>query len=278
MAAVVEILVAVGVVWLLTHTAGGESVDHHHHHGDMHGMPPAGGDVTAVRGTWPTLVAGVIAVAAAMWWLRRRSVLAGIVTAAGLFAVVSAAPVRVLAAGSHVVLMVVVETATTAIPLAAVLSWRHRPTGQVAASRWPYVWVSVGTFAYATLLVALHLPVVHHSILAGTTVPWWAVALAAAVGTAYWVAILRVPAPLAVRRSALVIGQEVAAMIGLITVLGGGAVVAASAPATSGMRSDWDHRLGGVVMLAACVAVSVPMLRRLRPATGAESSAPERHP
>lgn len=262
LAAGLEVLVAAGVAWILTRTTSGVPSGHHHHDA-MQGMTSGTHDMTAGHWEWSTSVAAVVAAGAAIWWLRRRSVTAGLVAAAGLFAVAVASSVRTLAVGSHLVLMILLEVAATAIPLMIVLAWgRPLRAEAVSARRWPYAWILGWTIAYVTLLIAIHLRPVHNSILAGVALPWWAVALAALIGTAYWSAILRSPAPTRLRRTALVIGQEVAAMIGLVTVLGGGGMMAAGVTAM-GVPAGWDHRLGGAVMLAGCAAASVPVLRRL---------------
>jgi hypothetical protein len=226
----------------------------------MHGMPEADG-TAVLHWEWAAPVGGVVSAIAAIWWMRRRSVWSGIATAAGLFVVAVAPNVRTLAVGSHLVMMVLLEVAVTAIPLMIVLAWRRPLRGEIAsAGRWHHIWILACTVAYVALLIAVHLPVIRDVVLEGAPLPSWAVVMAVGVGTAYWSAVLRSPVAAALRRAALVIGQEVAAMIGLVTVLGGGA---AMGTAGSGALAGWDHRLGGAVMLTACAAVSVPMLRKL---------------
>lgn len=283
LAAFIEVLVAAGVAWILTRSTSG-APSGHHHHDTMQGMAPGAHDMTVVRWEWTTSVTAAVAAVSAIWCLRRHSARAGLIAVAGLFAVAVTPTVRTLAAGSHLVLMILLEVAATAIPLMIVLAWRRPPPAEAAsARRWPYALMFVGTIAYVTLLIAIHLPVVNNSILAGAALPWWAVALAVVIGTGYWSAVLRSSAPTGLRRASLLIGQEVAAMIGLVTLLGGGPVTATGATAL-GVPVGWDHRLGGAVMLATCAAVSMPMLRRLsrdsahRGGDRADPSAVDRRP
>jgi hypothetical protein len=74
---------------------------------------------------------------------------------------------------------------------------------------------------------------------------------------AYWFAVLCTADRMTtkVRRVLLFGAQEVAAFIGLLSLLG--------ARGAMDHTSTWDQRLGGLFMMAACAAVTIPPARKI---------------
>jgi hypothetical protein len=79
--------------------------------------------------------------------------------------------------------------------------------------------------------------------------PLWAALVALALGVAYWCGVLCTADRITTRaRRMLLLGaQEVAALIGLLSLFG----------------ATWDQRLGGLLMMATCAAVTVPLARNI---------------
>ena len=121
----------------------------------------------------------------------------------------------------------------------------------------------VAALLYSVLLIVIHLPAVHSRSAELDSVPLWVVALALAIGMAYWPAVLRTVGrvPTQIRRAALFGAQEVAAFIGLLSLFGAWGAMAHSSPL--GISMVWDQRLGGVFMMATCAAVTIPIASRI---------------
>ncbi|CDO91476.1 hypothetical protein AWC29_05805 [Mycobacterium triplex] len=96
---------------------------HRHEQGmaPTHGMAPMS-DVPKpsaphLHWTWPVFTVGVLAVAAFIWWVLRRQIIVTVVGAAAAIICMASHPVRVLAAQSHLVGMIVLEVQLVAVPL-----------------------------------------------------------------------------------------------------------------------------------------------------------------
>jgi len=115
-----------------------------------------------------------------------------------------------------------------------------------------------------------HLPSVHHGGMEIAEIPLWVPAVLALVGVAYWAAILRTEGRVAlkVRRAALLGAQELAAFVGLLAIFGAWAPMDDESPL--GISPTWDQRLGGLLMMATCAAVAIPIARRLAQPARAE--------
>lgn len=260
-AAVTEVAVAVVVGALLLHFSAAtpftESMPHApERFSHRHGMAPVG-------------TAGAIAVSAMtalalVWWLARRTRIPAICGAVGLVAVVMSGPVCTLAVQSHLLAMAALEVVLVVAPLLLVsVIPRRPPTSASKRSRsWTIGAIAAGV-AFSALLVVLHLPHVHRLTAELTAVPGWLPLLAIVLGTSYWVAILlsagRVAA--SVRRTALIAGQEVAAILGLASLFLPSPYLHHTSPL--GLSAIWDQRLGGALMVLTCAAVALPLLRRL---------------
>ena len=133
----------------------------------------------------------------------------------------------------------------------------------VPHSRLWSAWVVIAVALNSALLVALHLPAVHSRGAELDMVPLWLALVVVVVGLSYWAAILvtagRVPS--AVRRGALIIGQEVAAILGLAALIRPSAYMHHTN--AFGLAPAVDQRLGGVLMLVTCAAVTLPLAKRL---------------
>ncbi|KUI29240.1 hypothetical protein AU194_20385 [Mycobacterium sp. GA-2829] len=190
--------------------------------------------------------------------------MAAAIAAISLAAVTTTPEVRTIALQSHLCAMIVLEALLVAVPLLALAALPPRATPKSSAKQtfWSVV-VVIAVGLNSALLMTLHLPAVHDRGASLTALPASVIPLTAAVGTAYWAAILLTVgrAPHSLRRGALIVGQEVAAVLGLAaliwppTTMGGSGVL--------GLSSTLDQRLGGLVMLITCAAVALPMLKRL---------------
>jgi cytochrome c oxidase assembly factor CtaG len=195
------------------------------------------------------LTAGLTALVAA-WWMTSRKRVPAILTAAGLVGLGLSDTVRTIAVQSHVIGMAALEVLFVAVPLLLIAALPRQTSAAGRSPLWTG-WVILAVLLNSALLIALHLPAVHDRGMQLGTVPLWLGLLVLAVGIAYWSAILVTAGRVgpALRRGALIVGQEVGAILGLATLLGTG--------------HDLDQRLGGAVMLATCAAVTLPLAKRL---------------
>lgn len=253
MAAGAEIVVAVAVATLILHAGAMPAANVHSPRSpETHWQP---GVVIMVGFT----------VAMLAWWLATRSRILALLGAAGLIGVGSSEAVRVTAAHSHLVAMAALEALLVAVPLLLIASVRReQPTADVRRT-WPWsVWVLIAIVLNSALLIGLHLPLVHqHSAQTGI-VPLWLPAVVVLTGVGYWAAVLvtggRVSS--ALRRSALIIGQEVAAILGLAALIRPSPHLHHTNPL--GLSPVIDQRLGGFLMLIACAAVTLPLTKRIQ--------------
>lgn len=258
LAAAAEVAAAVGLAALVMGPAGTSGTAPHDHLG-MAGMP-AGGPVPP-HWSAATMSIGVLTVGALTWWVSTRNRVAALVTAAGLTTLTTTAPVRSMVVGSHLVAMAALEILAVAVPMLLIaamprseLSRTPQPTRSHTAA------VVIAAAGYSALLIALHLPVVHQHAGRLATTPLWPLA-AAAVGFAYWAAILTTGGGVgsAIRRRALIVGQEVGAILGLAAIISPDSRMGRAGPL--GMSAASDHRLGGLLMLITCAAVTLPLLK-----------------
>jgi hypothetical protein len=237
----------------------------HHEYGmtTMHGMPEM--PVPQLHWTWPVCTAGVLALAAFLWWVWRGQAVIAVVGATAATIYMASHPVRMLAAQSHLIAMIVLEVQLVAVPLWIVtLLPSAADTGRTGCRRAGWMLLAGGSaLAYAALLIAIHLPGEHHHRGAGNVVPLWLAVAASTIGVAYWFGVLRTAAVLSlrVRRTSLLAAQEVAALVGLLSLFS-----AWGGPGPAGplkISVAWDHALGGLVMMLTCAAVAIPIARRL---------------
>jgi hypothetical protein len=64
------------------------------------------------------------------------------------------------------------------------------------------------------------------------------------------------------RRALLIGAQEVAALIGLLSLFGAWGAMSHRSPL--GIPSAWDQRIGGIFMIAVCAAVTLPIARTVK--------------
>ncbi|ORA61138.1 hypothetical protein BST23_22020 [Mycolicibacterium elephantis] len=217
-------------------------------------------------------VAAAVTAAAFAWWARTRDRIPALLTAGGLVGLAVCEPVRAIALQSHLVGMVVLEALLVAVPLLLISTRRPRPaTAPTRSTPWTSL-VVVAVVLNSVLLIGLHLPGVHSKAMALPAIPLLLVVLTVGVGTTYWATILLTAGRVttAVRLRALFIGQEVAAILGLAAVILPSPIMADHT--VIGLSGITDQRLGGVVMLITCAAVTLPLARRLQPRQ------PARHP
>lgn len=260
-AATIEIGVAVAVSAVIVRTGrAGEAAGHYepgmasmHSH---HSVP--------IHWHAGTLVAAALTAIALAWWVRTRARLAAILAAAGLVGLGASEAVRMLAVHSHVAGMAALEALFVAVPLLliAALPRRAMNTGSGRSPAWA-AWVVVAVVLNSALLIVLHLPAVHDRAAHLDMVPLWLALLIVAVGSGYWSAILVTAGRVrpALRRGALVVGQEVGAILGLAAMLGSDPHL--HHPTTLGLPASLDHRLGGALMLLTCAAVTLPLAKKL---------------
>lgn len=213
--------------------------------------------------TWPVYTAIAVAVAAGVWWLLSRQAVAAVVCAVALMTCAVSQPVRVLATQSHLIAMVVLESLMVLIPL-LVLTALPRPSKTRPTSGRAWLSLTVGSaLAYAAMLIALHIPAVHRRGVELGAVPAWVALAAAVIGVGYWFGVLNTNALVSVRvrRAALLGAQEVAAFIGLLSLFAAWGTAHHHSPV--GIPAVWDQRLGGLVMMATCAAVAIPLARRM---------------
>ncbi|MGV0643957.1 cytochrome c oxidase assembly protein [Mycolicibacterium sp. XJ2546] len=231
------------------------------------GDPHTGMHVHASPISWnaAVTVAAVVTAAAFTWWALTRDRIPAVLTAGGLVGLAVCEPVRAIALQSHLVGMVVLEALLVAVPLLLISTRRPRPaTAPTRSASWTSL-VVVAVVLNSALLIGSHLPGVHSKAMALTAVPLWLIVLVIGVGTTYWAAILLTAGRVttAVRLRALLIGQEVAAILGLAAVILPSPIMADHT--VIGLSGITDQRLGGVVMLVTCAAVALPLARRLQP-------------
>lgn len=218
-----------------------------------------------VQWAWPVLTVGVLAVAAFVWWVSRRQIIVAALGATAAIICMASHPVRVLTAQSHLVAMIVLEVQLVAVPLwiLTVLPFAA-DTRRTGCRRAAWMLLTGGSaLAYAALLIAIHLPGEHHHGGARNVVPLWLAIAASMIGIAYWFGVLRTAAvlPLRIRRISLLAAQEIAALVGLLSVFGAWDEPGAAGPLRISVA--WDQALGGLVMLVTCAAVAIPIARRL---------------
>ncbi|MDQ2638183.1 MAG: hypothetical protein M3Y83_15045 [Actinomycetota bacterium] len=261
----VAVLVAVVLFGSTKTTSSGDSHSGMHAHATPAHWSPA---------MW---AAAAVTAAVLLWWLLSRNRISAVLTAVGLVTLAGFEPVRVAALQSHLVGMVVLEILLVAIPLLLISTRQGRPT--TVSTRSP-VWLALvagAVVGYSALLIGLHLPGVHNNATALRGVPLWLVTLTLGAGIAYWAAILRTAGRVTTvaRVRALIVGQEVAAILGLAAVILPSPIVAHDT--VFGLSGVTDQRLGGVVMLLTCAAVTLPLARRLQPSQPGPSPRTERH-
>ncbi|MEB3070655.1 hypothetical protein [[Mycobacterium] vasticus] len=248
-AAEIAVAIAVATVMLrLGHAAPDMSAMHSH-------------DSTQIR--WPAATLGVaVLTGAVLIWRWFGPAILAVPAAGGLVYLGVSEPVRTIVTQSHLLSMAALETMLVAVPLLLIGAFRHHFPARSGGSGWWAIGTMVATVVNSAVLIAVHLPSIHtRSSL--HPVPVWLPVLGVAIGWCYWAAILltagRVPESL--RRGALIIGQEVAAVLGLATLLQPPAVMRHDNPL--GLTQVLDQRLGALLMLITCAAVTLPLLERL---------------
>ena len=256
-AAGIELAVAILVGAILLHYRNDEHA--------THSMPGGHSHHYAAQPLWtPAIVATVLTAAALVWWAISRTRIAAVLAGTGLVLVAASEPVRVMAAQSHLVAMAALEAMLVAAPLLLVSALQRGRRASIP--RRSGVWtagVIVAVGCYGAFLIVIHLPSVHNSATGMGAVPMWIATLTVVTGFGYWTAILLTAERVAprVRRSALIVGQEVAAILGMAALV---------LPSSSrqhanplGLSTSMDQRLGGILMIIACAAVTLPLISRL---------------
>ncbi len=270
LAAGLEIGAAVAVAALVLHNSHPPQSPPHHSHSGMAAMHPA----AAAHWSTATIAIGVLASGALVWWAFSRAWAAAVLAAAALAALAASPAVRTTAAASHVVAMAALEVLAVVVPLLLVAAAGRRPPARPTPTTWPCrAAVIAATATYSILLIALHLPGIHNRAGQLGFVPLWLAPIIVVVGIGYWASILTTAGLVrtAVRRRGLVIGQEVGAILALAAIIGPDTTMGHSSPL--GIPAQLDHRLGGVLMLVTCAAVTLPLLKMLAPQTVEESDA-----
>lgn len=247
-AAEIAVAIAVGAILLHYGAAGGST---HHHAPQIH---------------WSAVSLAIAALTASAlsWWAATRARIPAILSAVGLICVVGSEPVRVLALQSHLAAMAALEALLVGVPLlllaAAPRAQAHSSPGRSGA--WT-VGLIIAVALYGLLLIALHLPGVHSPVGTLSMVPLWLPVVVVVIGTGYWTAILATAGSVrpAFRRGALVIGQEVAVLLGLAALIVPSPHLAHAD--LIGLSGTMDQRLGGLLMVITCAAVTLPLLKRL---------------
>lgn len=260
-AAVAELAVAVAVAVLIQF---GQATPAPASMSDMPVMPSTHHGTQQLTWSAGSLAVVLLTAATLACWLVTRARVLAVCAAFGLVAVVMSGPVRALAMQSHLVAMAALELALVVAPLLLVTA-TPRPQSSDAAKRSP-TW-TIGVIAAATsfgvFLTVLHLPHTHRLIENLTAIPAWLPLVAVVIGVSYWSGILltadRVGAT--VRRTALIGGQEVGAILGLAALVLPSSDTHHASPL--GISSMLDQRLGGALMVLTCAAAALPMLRRL---------------
>lgn len=264
LAAGLEIGAAVAVAALVMRgTHRPEPSGHVHSHSGMAGMYP---EAAAAHWSVATIGAGVFAAGALLWWLSTRSRAGAALAAAGLAVLAASPAVRTLSVTSHLVAMAALEVLAVAVPLLLVAAVRRPAPTDPDRSTLTYTSaVIAAAVCYSGMLIVLHLPVVHDRAGQLALLPLWLVPVVTAVGIAYWASILATAGRVrtSVRRRALIVGQEVGAILGLAAIIRPDTGMAHSNPL--GISAQLDQRLGGVLMLVTCAAVTLPLMKKLAP-------------
>lgn len=257
-AAELAVAVAVGAVLLRSNATVMPALHHQH-------MPDAHHSSMQVHWTVGFFTIAALAAALLLCWKIFRTRVLAFAAAGGLIAVVASGPVRTLALQSHLVGMAALEVVMVAVPLLLVVALRgHAPKGpRNGRSTACMVGVVAAVLANSIFLIVLHLPGIHGRSAALADVPPWLIASAVVIGFGYWSTIMLTAGRVApdLRRAALTIGQEVAAILGLAAVT----MPASHAHQVNplGLSAATDQRLGGVLMLITCAAVTLPLAKRL---------------
>jgi hypothetical protein len=258
------ILVARLMVWN-TQTAASTSA-RGHGMSDMSDMSDMPGMAAAPAAHWGWLeyIAAAVAVAALAWWLLLKQPVAAVPAAAAAALLAASPMVRALATQSHLIAMVELELLLVVVPLLMLAAANRRAENlpDRSSRNWTVLTV-LAAVLYSAFLIVIHLPAVHSRSAELDSVPLWVVALALAIGTAYWPVVLRTAGrvPTKIRRAALFGAQEVAAFIGLLSLFGAWGTMAHTSPL--GISMVWDQRLGGIFMMVTCAAVTIPIARRI---------------
>ncbi|OBK87514.1 cytochrome c oxidase assembly protein [Mycolicibacter sinensis] len=259
-AAAAELAVAVAVGAVLLRSNATVMPVHHQQH-----MPGAHHSSTQVHWTVGFFTIAALTAALLLCWTIFRTRVLAFAAAGGLIAVVASEPVRTLSLRSHLVGMATLEVVMVAGPLLLVVALRgHTPNSpRNGRSTACMVGVVAAVLANSIFLIVLHLPGIHGRSAALADVPPWLIASAVVIGFGYWSAIMLTAGRVApdLRRAALTIGQEVAAVLGLAAVV----MPISQTPHDDplGLSAATDQRLGGVLMLITCAVVTLPMTRRL---------------
>lgn len=214
---------------------------------------------------WLELSAGGLAAVAILWWLLRRQAMSAMLAAIAVAVFASSPAVRLLATQSHLVAMVALDLLLVLAPLLVLSALKRigsaRAPQRVSGVGWTAFTLGAA-LTYAALLVAVHIPAVHHRGIELGSVPLWITVVAAVIGIGFWFGVLRTNGrvPTNVRRAALLGAQEVAAFIGLLSLFG---AWGSAHDSPLGLSAMWDQRLGGILMMATCAGVAIPIARGL---------------
>ncbi len=262
-AAAVEVVVALAVGAILLHHGGAPSRDIPAMP-DMAGMPSS---QHAPHAHWTAAAFALVAISVTMlvWWVASRARIPAVLAAVGLAGVATSEPVRAMSLQSHVVAMAALETLLVVAPLLVVTALRreHAPVDIRRSALW-MAGLAVAVILNSALLVALHLPGIHDKGAGLTAVPLWLAGVAVFVGLSFWAAILLTGRHVdpSTRRHALLVGQEVAAILGLAALFAPSPYMHHTNPL--GLSVVTDQRLGGALMVLTCAVVTLPLARRLQ--------------
>ncbi|MGO9151861.1 hypothetical protein [Mycobacterium sp.] len=260
-AAAAEVAVALAIATLMLRTGDAAPAPGH----GVPGMADMRSPSSHESDWHPVLfVAAGLTAATMLWWLATRARIAALLAAAGLIGIGTSETVCVMALHSHLVGMAALEALLVGVPLLSIAAVRpDRPTAGAKYSTFWTAGVIVAVVLNSALLIALHLPAVHNHGAHLDIVPRWLTLFVVMTGLAYWGAILLTAGRVgpAVRRGALIIGQEVAAILGLAALIRPSAHTHHSN--ALGLSPNVDQRLGGVLMLVACAVVTLPLAKRI---------------
>jgi hypothetical protein len=264
--AAVEVMAAVAVAWLISRNDP-SSVSSPHAHNGADGVPMPGMSAAPdnVHIGWLEYTAGGLAAFGILWWLLLRQASLAMLAAIAVAVFASSPAVRLLATQSHLVAMVALDLLLVLAPLLALSALKR-----IGSARAPQTSRGIGwtvftlgaALIYAALLVVAHIPAVHHRGIELGSVPLWITVVAAVIGIGFWFGVLRTNGrvPTNVRRAALLGAQEVAAFIGLLSLFG---AWGSAHDSPLGLSAMWDQRLGGILMMATCAGVAIPIARGL---------------
>lgn len=259
--AVIEIAAAIALARLMLSSTTAQSGVHDHAGMTHRSSPPGPGWSWA--GTEAAYLAAVLVTG--IWFLASRRRIAAVVTATTLTALISSAAVRAAAGGSHLVAMLVLETAMTAVPLLLVFAGGEHMRLLPAFGRSRALLVAAAA-GYGAVIVAIHLPGLHEYVLGDEGLPIWLVAVAVLIAVVFWHEVLHGCQSARTRRRALIGAQEVAAFVGLLSLFSAWPSGHDSADAL--LSGPWDQRLGGIAMLSACALSTGLALRRIQDDVG----------